>query len=111
MGIIGKTWIKRTEVERVEVPRIEIPRTQIERTEIKRTEIKEEVLTIKLSATNSRGYRCHFCGETRSVKYILELFEPDISKEPMKVPCCNRCALLHAVDAKKQNNSQNLHLL
>lgn len=35
---------------------------------------------------------CHFCGETRSVKYQLEIhdFESDI---PKIVCACNKCAL------------------
>lgn len=35
---------------------------------------------------------CHFCGETRSVKYQLEIhdFESDI---PKTVCACNKCAL------------------
>lgn len=34
---------------------------------------------------------CHFCGETRSVKYFVTL---GVGKLSDNVPCCNRCALL-----------------
>lgn len=35
--------------------------------------------------------RCHFCGKTRSVKYIVETEE---NEEVKSVKCCNLCALL-----------------
>lgn len=35
--------------------------------------------------------RCHFCGETRSVKYTVYLEEYEFHDD---VPCCNKCALL-----------------
>lgn len=38
--------------------------------------------------------RCHFCDETRSVKYITEIFDPVIDNEPTKVCCCNKCILI-----------------
>lgn len=39
-----------------------------------------------------RNLTCHFCGETRSVKYELEIhdFESNI---PKVVCACNKCAL------------------
>lgn len=37
--------------------------------------------------------RCHFCGETRSVKYTVYLTEYDFHDD---VPCCNKCALRFA---------------
>lgn len=36
--------------------------------------------------------RCYFCGETRSVKYELEIHDFD-SDIPKTVCACNKCAL------------------
>lgn len=41
-----------------------------------------------------KNYRCYFCGETRSVKYITEIMDPVIDSKPTKVCCCNRCILI-----------------
>jgi hypothetical protein len=43
-----------------------------------------------------QNYRCHFCGTTRSVKYVTEIFDPVISDKPTGVCCCNKCLVLHA---------------
>lgn len=43
--------------------------------------------------TRERENTCHFCGETRSVKYMVE----ELNVKPFHhkfVPCCNKCALL-----------------
>lgn len=40
--------------------------------------------------------RCHFCGETRSVKYTVEIFDPVISCSPSEVCCCNKCFLRYS---------------
>lgn len=37
--------------------------------------------------------KCHFCGETRSVKYITEIINT-IDNKPTKVCCCNKCILI-----------------
>lgn len=37
--------------------------------------------------------RCYFCGETRSVKYLVEIMDPTIDSKPTKVCCCNKCIL------------------
>lgn len=42
-----------------------------------------------------KNCRCYFCEETRSVKYIVKIFDPVLSSKPCEVTCCNRCALLH----------------
>lgn len=39
-------------------------------------------------------YRCYFCGETRSVKYITEILDPVIDSKPTRVCCCNKCILI-----------------
>lgn len=50
---------------------------------------------MKLIPIEDRGkYRCHFCGETRSVKYLVNCFDPVVSSEPIEVACCNRCCAL-----------------
>lgn len=41
----------------------------------------------------NKNLRCHFCGETRSVKYEEEVFDPVVSNKPTKVCVCNKCAL------------------
>ena len=33
---------------------------------------------------------CHFCGTTKSVKYVVEIIDP-IDNKPTQVKCCNRC--------------------
>lgn len=41
------------------------------------------------------NYRCFFCGETRSVKYVTEIFDPVIDdKKPTRVCACNKCVAL-----------------
>lgn len=40
-------------------------------------------------------YRCHFCGETRSVKYVCEVMDPVVSTERSTVACCNKCAAIY----------------
>ena len=39
----------------------------------------------------NKSLRCHFCGETRSVKYSVY-----VEKYYGDVPCCNKCALQFA---------------
>ena len=39
--------------------------------------------------------KCYFCGEERSVKYIVEIFDRFVSDEPFDVCACNKCALSH----------------
>lgn len=39
---------------------------------------------------------CHFCGETRSVKYIKEVF--DEKSQPIRVHVCNKCAIRYMED-------------
>lgn len=38
--------------------------------------------------------RCHFCGETRSVKYITEINIAAFGSTPVQVCCCNKCILI-----------------
>lgn len=40
-----------------------------------------------------KNLRCHFCGETRSVKYEKEIFDPVVDNKLTKVCMCNKCAL------------------
>lgn len=41
----------------------------------------------------NKNLRCHFCGETRSVKYETEILDPVIDSKPTKVCVCNKCVL------------------
>lgn len=38
--------------------------------------------------------RCYFCGETRSVKYLIKISDPVMDSKPCEVACCNKCAAL-----------------
>ena len=54
-----------------------------------------------LSAVKRKGKCCYFCGETRSVKYVTEVykFNPFIKVyEPIQVCCCNKCILTETED-------------
>lgn len=42
-----------------------------------------------------KNLRCHICGETRSVKYTIEIFDPVVDNKPTEVCVCNKCALLY----------------
>lgn len=44
---------------------------------------------------SKKSLQCHFCGETRSVKYMATIFDPVVSNEPTKVCVCNACAWKH----------------
>lgn len=44
----------------------------------------------------NKNLRCHFCDETRSVKYETEVFDPVISDKPTMVCICNKCALRYS---------------
>lgn len=37
--------------------------------------------------------QCHFCGQTKSVRYVLRLKDED--GQVNYVACCNRCVLKH----------------
>jgi hypothetical protein len=39
---------------------------------------------------------CYFCGEKRSVKYVVEEYDRFKQDEPFEVCACNKCALLHS---------------
>lgn len=43
----------------------------------------------------NRDIACHFCLETRSVKYTVTVIDPTIKETPTEVYCCNKCALFH----------------
>lgn len=42
---------------------------------------------------SKKNLSCYLCGETRSVKYEMEIIDPVISDKPTKVCVCNKCAL------------------
>ena len=43
---------------------------------------------------NTKQLTCYFCGESRSVKYELELHDSE-SENSKTVCACNKCALIH----------------
>jgi len=45
----------------------------------------------------NKNLRCHFCDETRSVKYTMKIFDPVIDNKPTEVYVCNKCALRYMV--------------
>lgn len=47
-------------------------------------------------------YRCHFCGETRSVKYIVSVYDPVVRSNGIsKVTCCNMCFARYLTDKRE----------
>lgn len=52
----------------------------------------------------TKQYRCHICGTTKSVKYLMTVYDPVVDDKPVEVPVCNKCALLHA-----KANSEGTH--
>ena len=44
-----------------------------------------------------KNLRCHFCGNTQSVKYEKEIYDPVIDTKPTKVCVCNICAVKYPV--------------
>lgn len=56
----------------------------------------------------TKQLRCHFCGETRSVKYEMDVVDPVVDNKPTKVAVCNKCALTHKeAEVKKLTNIIN----
>lgn len=51
-----------------------------------------------ISNWEKKNLRCYFCGETRSVKYKKEIFDPVVNSKPTEVCICNKCALRNAGD-------------
>ena len=45
----------------------------------------------------TKNLRCHFCGETRSAKYAMEVLDPVVSNKPTEVCVCNKCAAIQLV--------------
>lgn len=38
-------------------------------------------------------YKCHFCGNTKSVKYFVKVLYPFVENKNEYVSCCNKCCL------------------
>lgn len=47
-----------------------------------------------------KDLKCHFCGETRSVKYIVAVIDPVVDSKATEVYCCNKCALMQIGKSK-----------
>lgn len=45
---------------------------------------------------HEKNLRCHFCSETRSVKYTMNVYDPVISNKVTAICVCNKCVLLNA---------------
>ena len=54
-------------------------------------------LIVRLLDTTERlDQRCYFCGEKRSVKYMVNGgVDSDGQLIEKEVPCCNRCVVFH----------------
>ena len=51
--------------------------------------------TMKIIPIEDRkNCRCYFCGETRSVKYLVKIFDPIADSKPCEVTYCNKCTAL-----------------
>ena len=51
---------------------------------------------IKIIPSDKRdSARCYFCGTNKSVKYLVRLKEPMLSKASMLVCCCNKCVAMN----------------
>lgn len=48
-----------------------------------------------------KGCCCYFCGETRSVKYLVRIYDPVLDSKPCDVACCNKCSLLCIKESAK----------
>lgn len=44
---------------------------------------------------------CYICGDSRSVKYTIEIDDPalTVTKAPARVCVCNRCGLFYGIGA------------
>lgn len=59
---------------------------------------EEQGIDVKLRLIpnwHERNLICHFCGETRSVKYSMQVYNPIASNNVTEVCVCNKCALLN----------------
>jgi len=61
-----------------------------------KNEINEHTIVRVLDVKERIDQTCHFCGETRSVKYIISgAIDTDGTLIDHDVACCNRCVLNH----------------
>lgn len=50
-----------------------------------------------LSSEERKNKYCYFCGETRSVKYVVEINDPALNEDaPSRVCCCNVCLAIQS---------------
>ena len=51
---------------------------------------------MKIVPLDKRGkHFCYFCGEHRSVKYVVKVKDHVLDDKPVPVYCCNRCVTLY----------------
>lgn len=48
-----------------------------------------------LQSEGRKNCHCFFCDETRSVKYLVRVFEPAVESKSHEVACCNKCAAMY----------------
>lgn len=58
---------------------------------------------------NKKDLRCYFCGEGRSVKYLVPVLDPTIKTHPREVYCCNKCVLKIHIKYNSMMNENPLH--
>jgi len=55
-----------------------------------------------ISNWNKKKLRCHYCGETKSVKYTREIYDPTIdANNTVTVNVCNKCAFVFGIINKE----------
>lgn len=50
----------------------------------------------------NKKLKCYFCGETKSVKYTIKIFDGIADNKPTEVCVCNKCVLVH----KEENHNK-----
>lgn len=59
-----------------------------------------------IPADQRENLRCYFCGDTRSVKYTIRVFDPVLGTYQEDVCCCNKCAASYS-----ETNETSVHKL
>lgn len=47
-----------------------------------------------IEVSKRKNCKCHFCGTDKSVKYLVEIFDPIVANKTTEVCCCNKCYAL-----------------
>lgn len=54
----------------------------------------------------NKKLRCYLCGEKRSVKYEVEVFDTETSDKPTIVCVCNKCALRYTLSTSEKGGTE-----